>query len=195
MTSLYQLGDDPAFERCLPDTLKEEDPRPSNLRDPRNYSDTGHDRGRGTMDGITQQSYDRWRIARSEPTRWVRNIEPQEVWTIYHEDYWLPHCPALPNGLDLCLFDTNVNNGVHAGTVLLQRALGITADGIFGLETEGAVAAIKDRPAIIMNFYRVRRAYYVSLEDVRYFGKDWLRRDLDIETLALAMSKETGAAA
>lgn len=29
-TPLYQLGDDPAFERCLPDTLKEEGPDAAN---------------------------------------------------------------------------------------------------------------------------------------------------------------------
>jgi lysozyme family protein len=191
VTPLYQLGDDLAFERCLPDTLKEEGPVPTNLRDPRNYSNDKHDRGGMTMDGIIQREYDRWRIARGLPTRWVKNIDPEEVRTIYRDEYWLPWCPKVPAGLDLCLFDTNVNNGVHAGTVLLQRALGITADGIFGSETNLAVMHLKtDARAThlaIAKFYQARRAYYLSLKDARYFGDDWLRRDLNIEKEAFAM--------
>src|ERR1700761_7545724 len=196
---LYQLGDDLAFERCLPWTLKEEDPVPGNLRDARNYSNDKHDAGGKTMDGIIQREYDKWRIARGLPTRWVRNIDPLEVCTIFREDYWLPNCPKLPAGLDLCLFDTNVNNGVHAGTLLLQRALGKTADGIFGPETNLACAALFNNTnatqIAIASFYRVRRAYYLSLNDARYFGNDWLRRDLNIENEAFAMVVPQKAAA
>ena len=193
MAALYQLGDDVAFERCLPDTLKEEGPVPNNLADPRNYSNDPHDRGGATMDGIIQREYDRWRIARGLPTRWVAKIAPDEVRTIYRDDYWLPHCPKLLAGLDLCLFDTNVNNGVHAGMILLQRALGgVSVDGIFGDETASAVLRLKiDAKALhlaIARFYQVRRAYYLSLADARYFGKDWLRRDLDIEQEAFALA-------
>lgn len=191
MIPLYQLGDDPAFERCLPDTLKEEGPVPNDLRDPRNYSNDAHDRGGMTMDGIIQREYDRWRVAQGLPTRWVKNIDPDEVRTIYREEYWLPHCPNVPAGLDLCLFDTNVNNGVHAGVLLLQRTLGITADGIFGNETATAVAALKgdsrDLQLMIGRFYAARRSYYLSLPGARYYGNDWLRRDLHIEQEALAM--------
>lgn len=191
MTPLYQLGDDLAFERCLPDTLKEEGPDAANLRDPRNYSNDAHDKGGRTMDGIIQREYDKWRIAQGLTTRWVKNIDPQEVLTIYRAEYWLPWCSKAPSGLDLCLFDTNVNNGTHAGVVLLQRALGLTADGIFGPQTNLACAALKsDAKAThiaIAKFYQVRRSYYLSLADARYFGGDWLRRDLNIEREAFAM--------
>jgi lysozyme family protein len=190
-TALYQLGDDAAFERCLPDTLKEEGPVANDLRNRRNYSNDAHDAGGMTMDGIIQREYDRWRKAMGLPTRWVRNIDPEEVRTIYREEYWLPYCPKLPTGLDLCLFDTNVNNGVHAGTVMLQRALDITADGVFGGETSGAIfklkADVRSVHLAIARFYQARRAYYLSLRDARYFGSDWLRRDLNIEQEAFAM--------
>lgn len=189
MTPLYQLGDDLAFERCLPDTLKEEG----------GYSNDAHDPGGMTMEGIIQREYDRWRIARGLPTRWVKKISADEMRTIYHDEYWLPRCGKCPAGLDLCLFDTNVNNGVHAGVVLLQRALGIDDDGAWGPQTDLAVSTLKmannvrNISLLVMAFYSARRAYYKSLRGFQYFGKDWLHRDLDIEQEALAMVGKTNA--
>lgn len=188
MTPLYQLGDDPAFERCLPDTLKEEG----------GYSNDPHDRGGMTMEGIIQREYDKWRISRGLPTQWVKKIGADELRTIYRDEYWQPHCPKLPAGLDLCLFDTAVNNGPHPGVILLQRALAtVTVDGIFGDETTAATTRLKLDPKAlhlaIGRFYQARRAYYLSLADARYFGKDWLRRDLDIEQEAFAMAPKVAA--
>ena len=183
MPQLYQLGSDPAFEKCLPDTLIEEG----------GYSNDAHDPGGMTMDGIIQREYDSWRRKLGLPTRWVKNISQDEVRTIYHDEYWLPHCQLLPPGLNLCTFDTNVNNGVHAGMVILQHSLLVTADGIWGPQTEAAVNAISGSARslllsrTIQSFYRLRAVYYQSLNTYRYFGKDWMRRDLDIEKWALAM--------
>lgn len=187
---MYQLGSDPAFEKCLPDTLQEEAPHSENLSDPRNYSNDAHDPGGMTMDGIVQREYDRWRRAQGLPTQWVKKISGDEVRTIYHDDYWLPNCPKLPTGLDLCVFDTNVNNGVHAGTVLLQRVLAIADDGVWGPATDREVAGIyaEEIPALIRSYYGLRASYYRSLRNFQYFGKDWLRRDADIQRWALAMA-------
>jgi len=180
MTPLYKVGDDPAFDKCLPDTLIEEG----------GYSNDPHDPGGMTMEGIIQREYDRWRRARGLPTQWVRKIADDEMRTIYHDEYWLPDCPKLPAGLNLCVFDTNVNNGIHAGTVLLQRTLGISADGVWGAETDKTVAAIAaaDLQRLIQRFYTLRGRYYQSLRNFQYFGRDWMRRDLDIEKWALKMA-------
>ena len=179
MSLLYVLGTDPAFEKCLPDTLIEEG----------GYSNDARDPGGMTMEGIIQREYDKWRKGRGLPTQWVKYISPDELRTIYHDEYWLPHCPKLPAGLDLCLFDTNVNNGVHAGVVLLQRALSISSDGQWGAETGREVDEITpdETVSLIQRFYQLRGDYYKSLRNFHYFGKDWMRRDLDIEKWALAM--------
>jgi len=179
---MYQLGSDPEFEKCLPDTLKEEG----------GYSNDAHDPGGMTMEGITQREYDPWRRKNSLPTQWVKNISAGEVRTIYHDEYWLPYCPNVPPGLNLCLFDTNVNNGVHAGMVLLQHSLLVDPDGVWGPQTEGAINALTGSRNLLLSrtiqsFYRLRAVYYQSLRDYRYFGKDWMRRDLDIEKWALSM--------
>lgn len=175
----YQLGSDPQFEACLPDTLKEEG----------GYSNDAHDPGGMTMEGITQREYDAWRRAQGLPTQWVKKIGESEVLAIYHDSYWLPNCPKLPTGLNLCVFDTNVNQGPHAGTVLLQRTLNIPDDGVWGPQTDKIVKAIDPShlTSLIQRFYRFRASYYESLHGFQYFGKDWLRRDLDIENWAIAM--------
>jgi lysozyme family protein len=184
---MYRLGSDPAFEKCLPDTLTEEG----------GYSNDAHDPGGMTMEGIIQREYDRWRRAQGLPTQWVKNISGDELRTIYHDEYWSPNCPKLPDGLDLCVFDTNVNNGVHAGTVLLQRVLGIADDGLWGSQTDREVASIhpEEIVALIRSYYGLRASYYRSLRNFQYFGKDWLRRDSDIQMWALAMAAGAGASA
>lgn len=177
---LYQLGTDPEFEKCLPDTLIEEG----------GYSNDAHDPGGMTMRGVTQREYDRWRRALDMPTRWVKQISDDEIRTIYHDDYWLPDCPEMPIGLNLCLFDTNVNNGPHEAIVLLQRTLGIADDGFWGPETEHEVKSITPGEVVplIKRFCSVRGAYYQSLRNFKFFGRDWMRRDLDIERRALIMA-------
>jgi lysozyme family protein len=179
MTSFYKLGTDTQFDKCLPDTLREEG----------GYSNDAHDPGGMTMQGVTQREYDIWRRANGLATQWVKNITADEMRSIYYFSYWLPHCLKLPHGLDLCMFDTNVNNGTHAGVLLLQRALSIAADGVWGPQTESEVQNIRDAnvPNLIVRFYQVRASYYSSLRNFRYFGKAWLRRDLEIEKWALAM--------
>jgi lysozyme family protein len=181
MSDMYVLGTYPDFEASLKFTLPEEG----------GYSNDAHDPGGMTMKGIIQREYDSWRKRHGLPTQWVKKISDDEMRTIYCNEYWLPHCPLVPRGLDLCLFDTNVNNGVHAGMVLLQRALQVHDDGLWGPETEGAVNVLR-APAselhdVIVLFYQKRKAYYQSLRNFRYFDTDWLRRDLHMEQAALKL--------
>jgi lysozyme family protein len=111
---LYQFGSDPAFEKCLPDTLIEEG----------GYSNDAHDPGGMTMEGIIQREYDSWRRKSGLPTLGQEHQQGRRVRTIYHDEYWLPHCQLVPPGLNLSLFDTNVNNGVHCGMVSSRMAFG-----------------------------------------------------------------------
>lgn len=176
------------FLLCWPFVLAEEAPFPDDWSNPRNFSNDPHDPGGETMDGIIQREYSAYRISKGEPSRDVILITKPEGADIYRNSYWLPNCPKLPRGFNLCVFDENVNAGPHAGTVLLQRTLGIPADGLWGPQTDAAVATITDVTAAIEKYTDQREAYYRSLRGFQYFGTGWLRRSATIETAALKMA-------
>jgi lysozyme family protein len=176
----YEAGTDPKFERCLPDTLAQEG----------GYSDDAHDPGGKTDYGIIQKEYDLKRRQWGLPTRWVKLISADEYRTIYYTDYWLPYGPELPAGLDLECFDQCVNEGSHRAIILLQIALKVTADGVFGPHTQAAIQAFVDSktlPLLIDRYKMAREAFYHALGTFQYFGKDWIRRSETIDKQADAM--------
>lgn len=158
----------PRFLACMPFVLTEEG----------GYSNDAHDSGGMTMHGIIQREYDRYRTSKGLPHQWVKNISIDEQNDIYFNEYWLPHCPALAPGLDLSFFNIAVNGGPGEATRLLQQALGIHIDGVWGGETDRAVAAIKrdDVPTLIKAFAADEENWYRHLSKFQYFGKDWIGR-------------------
>ena len=153
------------------------------------YSNDAHDPGGMTDDGIIQREYDLDRRSWGEPTQWVKNISPDEYRTIYYLKYWLPDCPKLYPGLDLEYFNMCVNGGPHRATVLLQQAIDVTADGVFGPVTLAAVKNLWGSQSVIDAYRADADAFYKALPTFRYFGKDWLRRDAEIDQQADAMDK------
>lgn len=168
----------PAFLRCLPFTLKEEG----------GYSNDAHDPGGMTMEGIIQREYDKYRVTHNLPTQWVKKISDDEMHDIYFHEYWLPHCPELPPGMDMQFFDNAVNEGPHASIVLMQRALQVASDGAWGTQTQTAIPTERDAVRIAVSRYgEARKSYYRSLRGFRYFGTDWIRRTDNITSASLKM--------
>jgi lysozyme family protein len=61
---------------------------------------------------------------------------PDKVSAFYNERYWASvRGPELPSWLALFAFDAAVHHGVKPAIVLLQRGLGVHADGIIGGKT------------------------------------------------------------
>lgn len=169
----------PRFLACMPFVLKEEG----------GYSNDAHDSGGMTMHGIIQREYDRYRKSKGLPTQWVKNISINEQNEIYWTEYWLPHCPLLPAGLDLSFFNIAVNAGPGEATRLLQQSLGIKIDGNWGPTTNAAVVGIKaiDTPRLIKSFGTDEENWYKGLSKFRFFGKDWIGRAERCEVLSLKM--------
>lgn len=138
------------------------------------------DPGGRTNRGVTQAVYDAWRAGRGLPQRDVKGIEDGEVQSLYETGYWIPpRCPVLPPELDLAQFDTAVNMGVRRAVRLLQTALGCAVDGVFGDETERAVAG-SDLGAVLKCYCDAREDYYRRLVAAKprmaVFLKGWLNR-------------------
>lgn len=180
------------FMICLPFTLAQECPHPENWTDPRNFSNDKHDPGGKTFCGIIQREYDLWRKNQGLPTQDVRKLTEVEGHAVYHQNYWAPHCPTLPAGLDLCFFDEAVNTGTTEAIKVLQAALHVSSDGDWGPVTQTAVDAAASVPSVAIKSFTARRlAVYHMMSGFQYFGRDWTRRTNEIGDAALKMAGGT----
>jgi lysozyme family protein len=176
------------FLACLPFILKEEG----------GYSNTPGDHGGATNYGIIQREYNLYLDKNDLPPQSVRLITPDQYREIYWDSYWMPHCPELPAGLDLSVFNINVNGGPSRGTKLLQRCLAITPDGVWGPLTTAAVTdliASGDVRAVIVAFHAAERAFYQGIinndSSQHKFASDWFGRNDRCEAASLAMLSES----
>lgn len=163
------------FDKALPFVRKSEG----------GNDDDSADHGGRTSRGITQREYDAWRVKQGLPLRDVWTADDSEISTIYHDNYWEPHCDSLPAGPDYLFFDFNVNAGPHRATVTLQRALGISADGVFGPQTLASVQSANAND-LIEKFSAEKISFYESLNQPR-FTKGWLNRVAEVKSNALTL--------
>jgi len=176
------IKNSPRFLACMPFILKEEG----------GYSNTPGDHGGATDDGIIQREYNVYRHSNGLPLQSVKLITAAEYDTIYWQSYWQPNCPKLPSGLDLSVFNINVNGGDGRGTRIIQKCLGISVDGVWGGDTDKAVAAITDVSKIIVAFHADERDFYQAI--INYdrsqlkFASDWFGRNDRCEKLSLLMA-------
>jgi lysozyme family protein len=127
--------------------------------------DDPDDPGGRTSRGITQREYNAYlTLMGLIPNTDVWNASQAQVDDIYRKSYWQPYCPNLPFGLDYSFFDEAVNTGPHEATLILQRALGVTADGHIGVVTLAACQTV-DTATAIDAFARERAKVYRLIEE------------------------------
>ena len=92
-------------------------------------------------------------------------------------------------GKPLCamvLYDAAVNMGAGYARKMAQKALGVTADGIWGQVTKAALRVCDDKKTAVAMCH-IRRARYHELvrknPDLSVFLKGWLRRVDSLEGL------------
>lgn len=144
------------------------------------YVDDPDDRGGATNRGITQGVYDQWRMAHDRPTQSVERLTWDEVHAIYHRNYWVAgRCDALRWPVSLAHFDGCVNHGVGGAIKLLQRAVGVTDDGVWGPVTQAAIEDMEDE-LIVLRLLMERIKKYVAIANhnttQRKFLRGWLKR-------------------
>lgn len=112
----------------------------------------------------------------------LRRIPDETVRTIYHARYWLPaHCAGMPPAVALFHFDAAVNHGVTGAARMLQRALGVEADGEIGPLTLAALSK-SDVARALADYSAIRRDRYRALPHFWRFGRGWLKRvDISLE--------------
>lgn len=149
------------------------------------FSDHPADRGRSTMMGVTQSTYNRWRDKQRQAHRPVKEIEHEELVSLYHTEYWLPVCgDDLPRAVAVAVFDCSVNSGPTQAIKLLQRALRVKQDGIFGPMTQNAARNAAPQK-LLFDFGNERSDFISDIitadQSQLVFLKGWIRRIRQLE--------------
>lgn len=152
------------------------------------FSNHPLDRGGPTMYGITQVTYDSWRRARALAPKAVSSLSRDEAKEIYRQWFWdAAGCELLPETLATCAFDAMVNHRPKVAIGLMQKTLGVPADGMIGPVTQKAYREAQDGAQLIWKFVDARLDLYATIvvEDPTQlaFLKGWLRRAHALERL------------
>lgn len=135
------------------------------------FVDHAADPGGATRYGITQAT------ARAHGyTGSMRELPLTVARDIYRASYWQPaRCGDMPAEVGVQVFDAAVNHGVRGASRMLQRAVGVVADGVIGPQTLAAVKA--HHPAVIIARLAAERLELMtSLAHWPHFGRGWARR-------------------
>ena len=131
------------------------------------YVNDQNDSGGETKYGISKKAY---------PDLDIKNLTIEQARNIYKKDYWdRCKCAFMPDALSIALFDFAVNSGIKRAVRYLQRALGVTVDGVIGNQTIGACNRIPTR-IVLEKYIRYRQEYLMSLKSWKYYGNGWGRR-------------------
>ncbi len=166
------------FEACVPYIFRMEG----------GYSDVQGDRGGPTNFGITLETLKEWEGKNSLTAEDVKALTQEQAKEIYRANYWNKmQCGALPDGLDLEVFDFGVNAGPGRAVKTLQRIVGVTEDGSTGPITLAAVKTF--RPDDLVERYTAARLdYYKSLTGEVQFLAGWESRVSQVQIAALKMA-------
>ncbi|TDE10813.1 glycoside hydrolase family 108 protein [Dyadobacter psychrotolerans] len=161
------------FEQAIEHVLSSEGGFTMDADDPGNW--TGGKKGKGilhgTKFGISAASY---------PGLNIKNLSRPEAIQIYKRDFWDKYkVDTLPSQIRLHFFDVCVNSGISRAVKILQRSLGVTADGDFGPVTVKNLSK-----ANVWKYARERSDFYINhvkLYPVKQkYLAGWIGRVLDV---------------
>lgn len=139
------------------------------------YSDHPADPGGKTRFGVTES------VARAAGyTGDMRALPVDFARSIYRRMYWESvRADDLPPALRYAVFDAAINSGVKQSVKWLQRAVGVSDDGVVGPQTIiMARAAHPDRVMRRMLAQRLR--FMTDLKTWPSFSRGWARRVAEI---------------
>lgn len=164
------------FKRALPLVLREEGGFVNNPEDP----------GGATNKGVTLVTFRRY-VKPSGTVADLKRLSDDQAATVYYKQYWsVVDGPALPAGVDYCVFDFAVNSGPARAAKYLQAVVGAPQDGKIGPKTVAACEAMAESD-IINRLCDRRMAFLRGLKTFDTFGKGWTARVARVRASALGM--------
>jgi lysozyme family protein len=175
-----------SFDICLPEILHSEG----------GLADDPDDPGGRTYRGVIQRNYDAYRRGKKLPLQDVLKMSNWELYEIYQRNYWFEAgCQQIPadySRLQLLHFDCAVNCGPTAAIKLLQTAVGVKADGLFGPKTLAAIQSFTQDVAVA-RYADARKHYYDLIIKRRptsaKFRRGWFARVDRICSIRMASLK------
>ena len=151
------------------------------------FVDHPDDPGGATNMGITQTTLAKERghaVSKSD----VAHLAQSEAASIYRKSYWnAVQADALPEGVDLVMFDYAVNSGPQAAMKALALVLRLTSSLALAQPEGLSRLASADPAKMIADLCRARRAHLAGLKTFAVFGKGWFKRIAQLEQKALAL--------
>ncbi len=160
------MGD---FAACVDFTLGMEGGFSADPDDPGNWTGGAVGQGRllGTNFGISAAAY---------PMLDIAHLTRTAAEALYRADYWEKiQGDQLPGPIAAVAFDAAVNNGPGRAIRWLQRALGVSVDGLLGPDTVAAMDDTNPQSAA-QNMLIERLNFMIGLADWSRFGVGWGRR-------------------
>ena len=122
---------------------------------------------KGTKYGICAMSY---------PELDIKNLTLDEALLIYRRNYWdKTKCDWLPDALSVAVFDYAFHSGTMQAIKDLQRALGVTADGVIGNQTLGACNS-KPLKQVLEKYFDNRLDFMIKCKGWTTYCKGWINR-------------------
>jgi lysozyme family protein len=172
------------YDKCFELVIKSEGGFTNDQRDKGNHLPDG--REGCTMLGCTQANWENY-IGKKVTQEEMKQLRPDDVKPLYKRDYFdAVKGDELPIGVDYAAFDFAINAGPNASRKLIQTALGVTADGVFGPATLNAIQKV-DGEELLKKFTEAKIKFYQNLSNFNVYGVGWLKRCGDVQLIALKM--------
>lgn len=160
--------------------------------DGQGYHVTPGDRGGPTAWGVTYKQWCAWREAHDEPVALeiFKLLTREETYPIFRAHYWnAVRCGSM-GSFGIAVFDAAVLSGPGRSAKLLQKILGVTADGQIGPKTMAALN-LTDIMRTNTLFLDARLTFYRSIDDPSRSLNGWIRRARECHDLvATYLSKK-----
>lgn len=149
------------------------------------YSNNPKDRGGITYKGVTQRTFSAWLSANNQEDRDVITMTDAEHRSLAYVLFWKRcSCDDLPERSGCMHYDTATNSGPANAVRMLQQALGVVVDGVYGPITRNAVLAANDLD-LLAAYFAVRKAFYEriveSTPSQAVFLNGWMNRLRDLK--------------
>jgi lysozyme family protein len=139
------------------------------------YANDSADRGGETKYGISRRTY---------PDLDIQALTEGAARDIYYRDFWrATRVCELPEPLDIAAFDSVVQHPPRVAIAMMQRALGVSDDGLIGPKTITAARIAVNRDggaAVLIDVLAGRALYFARIayddDSQSKFLRGWFRR-------------------